>query len=74
MLLKDMQPGQSGKIIRIDKGHGAERRLFEIGLIPGVNVELLSRHPFKGPLLLQVGDARVAVGQGVAGYIQVELI
>lgn len=73
MYLKDMKTGQSGTVIRINKGHAAERRLFEMGLVPGAKVEVLSRHPFKGPLLLQVGNSRLALGQGIAQMVEVEL-
>ncbi|NLO20908.1 MAG: ferrous iron transport protein A [Syntrophomonadaceae bacterium] len=74
MYLKDMKTGQSGVVVGIKKGHASERRLFEIGLVPGARVEVLSRHPFKGPLLLQVGNCRLALGQGIATMVEVELI
>ncbi len=73
MYLKDMRAGQTGIVVKISTGHAAERRLFEIGLVPGASVEVVSRHPFKGPLLLQVGNTRVAVGQGIAEAVEVEL-
>ncbi|MGI6422294.1 MAG: FeoA family protein [Syntrophomonadaceae bacterium] len=74
MYLKDLKTGQSATVLKINKGHAAERRLFEIGLVPGTRVEVLSRHPFKGPLLLQVGNSRLALGQGIAQMVEVELI
>ncbi len=74
MYLQDMKTGQSGIVIKINKGHAAERRLFEMGLVPGTKVQVLSRHPFKGPLLLQVGHSRLALGQGIAKIVEVELI
>ncbi len=73
MYLKDMRTGQSGTVIKISKGHTAERRLFEIGLVPGASVQVVSRHPFNGPLLLQVGKTRVAVGRRIAEAVEVEL-
>ncbi len=73
MYLKDMQTGQRGLVVRINKGHAAERRLFEIGLVPGASVEVVSRHPFHGPLLLQVGNTRIAVGQRIAEAVEVEM-
>jgi ferrous iron transport protein A len=73
MYLKDMKPGQRGMVVKVTKGHAAERRLFEIGLVPGTRVEVLSRHPFKGPLLLQIGEARVALGMGIAEAVEVDL-
>ncbi len=73
MLLKDMHPGQKGKIIGTDKGHYAERRLFELGFVPGAEVEMLSKHPFKGPLVVKLGNAQIAVGRGVAAAVKVSI-
>jgi len=74
MTLRDMKVGQKAKIIKIEKGTHAQRRLFEIGIVPGAEVKLLSRHPFRGPLVLQVGNARIAVGRGVADSVKIELL
>jgi ferrous iron transport protein A len=73
MTIKDMQVGQRGKVARILKGSTAERRLFEIGIVPGVMVKLLSRHPFQGPLLLEIGNARIALGRKIAASVEVEM-
>lgn len=72
MTLKEMQVGQSGEVSRILKGSMAERRLFEIGIVPGVKVKLLSRHPFQGPLVLQIGNARIALGRRIAASVEVK--
>ncbi|MBC7074551.1 MAG: ferrous iron transport protein A [Syntrophomonadaceae bacterium] len=74
MTLRDMKVGQKAKIIKIDKGSYAQRRLFEIGLVPGAEVKLLSRHPFRGPLVLQIGNAKIAVGRGIAASVKIELL
>lgn len=73
MLLKDMHPGQKGQIVGTHKGHYAERRLFELGFVPGAKVEMLSKHPFKGPLVVKLGNAQIAVGRGVAAAVEVVL-
>lgn len=73
MTLKDMQVGQRGQVSGILKGPMAERRLFEIGIVPGVKVKLLSRHPFHGPLVLQAGNARIALGRRIAASVEIEL-
>jgi DtxR family Mn-dependent transcriptional regulator len=39
---------------------------------PGVEVELIEREPFEGPLLVQVGGQQVAIGATVADAIFVE--
>jgi len=68
-----MHPGQKGLIIGTDKGHYAERRLFELGFVPGAEVEMLSKHPFKGPLVVKLGGAQIAVGRGVAAAVKISI-
>jgi ferrous iron transport protein A len=73
MTLRDMKVGQRAKILKILRGSSAERRLFEIGIIPGAEVKLISRHPFQGPLVFQIGNAKIAVGRGVAGSVEIKI-
>lgn len=52
-------------------GMQADRvRLEEMGLRPGTHVQVLANEGH-GPLLLKLGDARVAIGRGVAMKIRV---
>ncbi len=73
MTLRDMKVGQRAKILKIVKGTSAERRLFEIGIIPGAQVKLVSRHPFRGPLVFQIGNAKIAVGRGIASSVEIQI-
>ncbi|MGI6453422.1 MAG: FeoA family protein [Syntrophomonadaceae bacterium] len=72
MTLRDMKVGQEATVEKIIRGTNAERRLFEIGIVPGARVTLLSRHPFKGPLVVKVGNTQVAIGRGVASAVEVK--
>lgn len=72
MTILDMKPGQTGQIIGINKGSQGARRLFEIGLVPGANVTLLSRHPFSGPVVLLINNSKVALGRGIANAVEVK--
>lgn len=74
MTLLDMKPGQTGQIISINKGSQGARRLFEMGLVPGAKVTLLSRHPFSGPLVLLIGNSKVALGRGIADAVEIKNI
>ncbi|MDD3267752.1 MAG: FeoA family protein [Syntrophomonadaceae bacterium] len=69
-----MKPGQKGKVKSISKGSKAERKMFEMGIIPGVEIELLSCYPFKGPLLFNVGQMQIALGRGMAEAVDVEIL
>lgn len=67
-----LKPGQKARVLSINKGCQAERRMFEMGIRPGVEIELISRHPFHGPLLFKVGQAQIALGNNLAEALEVE--
>jgi ferrous iron transport protein A len=62
--------GERVAIIAIDGGAGAQRKLAHLGLAPGKTIEIVTRQP-GGPLLVAVGETRVAVGFGLALKVRV---
>ena len=62
--------GQLVRLTKIMAGRKLTHRLTELGLTPGVNLEVL--HDHGGPLLLAVRDSRLALGRGMASKILVE--
>jgi ferrous iron transport protein A len=73
MLLTSLPAGQRARLVRIEGGHQAVHRLSEMGLTPGVELEVLRRNG-GGPLLLAVRDTRLALGRGMADRVLVEVI
>jgi len=71
--LRQMRPGQSGKVIEIQGGHGLVNRLSALGVRPGKKITKVSSMLMRGPVTIQSGSTRVAVGFGMAGKIMVEL-
>ena len=57
MTLLDTRPGDEVIISTARTGRGAMRRLWDLGLLPGTRVKNIASHPFKGPILLKVGEA-----------------
>ena len=54
----------------IQGGFGLQRRMADLGLIPGVSITIMSGcHP--GPLLIDVRGSRLGLGFGVAQKITV---
>lgn len=51
-------------------------KLFEMGLFPGVEIEIKSKLPFKGPLTIQVnnGEVLIALRNAEAQSILIETI
>ncbi|ABI67989.1 putative Fe2+ transport protein [Syntrophomonas wolfei subsp. wolfei str. Goettingen G311] len=74
MTINDMKPGQSARILKLNRGLQAGRRLFEMGLVPGARVKLVSRHPFKGPLVLQIANTQIALGRKMANSVEIEIM
>ncbi len=71
--LSRMQVGQSGRVLQIQGGHGLINRLSALGIRPGQRVSKVSSMFMRGPVTIQVGNAQVAIGFGMANRIIVEL-
>ncbi len=71
--LRQMQSGQSGKVVEIQGGHGLVNRLSALGIRPGKRITKVSSMLMRGPVTLQSGHTRMAVGFGIASKIIVEL-
>ncbi len=66
-------PGQTVRVVRIAAGQSAARRLRDLGLIPGTELRVV-QDGGHGPLILAVGDSRLAVERGIAHKVLVEPI
>jgi len=71
--LRQMQSGQSGKVIQIQGGFGLVNRLSALGIRPGKRITKVSSMLMRGPVTIQAGNTQVALGFGMANKIIVEL-
>ncbi len=62
--LQSLEAGESALVVAIDGGQGARARLEDLGILPGVEVNVVANA--RGPLLVAVGQSRVVVERGVA--------
>ena len=67
------QEGERVRVVRLDRGERAGRRLSEIGLVQGTEAVLV-KCDAHGPMMVAVGDTRLAIGRSVAGRVLVELV
>jgi Fe2+ transport system protein FeoA len=70
--LIDLPLGKTAIIYQIKSGHTACKRLNELGLIPGVHVELVNRIT-SGPVMIRVKGSKLALGRGLARKVMVVL-
>lgn len=73
--LADLGRGDRARVL----GYGeqvqpsAARRLFDLGLAPGVEVTMVRRAPLRDPVIYRVGDYEIALRRAQAQCIRVEL-
>ncbi len=68
-----MEAGQSGRIIDVAGGRGLVRRLEAMGIRPGKRITKISSMFMRGPVTIQINNAQVGIGFGMAKRILVEL-
>lgn len=70
--LSDHGAGSEVEIVRIDEeDEGLLSYLASLGMFPGTHVRVCDVAPFQGPLMVEVGSSRYALGRDIAGKIVV---
>lgn len=72
--LSEMAPGETGIIEKLEPGASTQVRLLEMGLLPGREVRLVRRMPFKGPLEIKLGESYLALRSTEASHILVKRV
>ena len=67
--LVNLVEGERAVIAHAEGGCGVIRRLAEMGLTPGVEVKLLRKCPFHGPIQLETRGVALALGYGIASRV-----
>jgi ferrous iron transport protein A len=76
LTMAQLVPGQRATVT----GYGEEmeadtaRRLFDLGLTPGIEVEMVRRAPLGDPVIFRVGDYEVALRSVQSRGIHVEAV
>lgn len=71
--LLDMTEGERGTILSVQGGGGVRHRLETMGVRRGMAIEKVTGSPFGGPVIVKIGNVRLAIGYGMAGKIIVEV-
>ncbi|MFW6001151.1 MAG: FeoA family protein [Halanaerobium sp.] len=72
MPLSMMKSGETGCIKKITGGRTARGKLTGLGLVCGKEVKIHSDNSGSGPIIIALGDDRIALGRGMAHKILVE--
>jgi ferrous iron transport protein A len=76
LTLADVARGQRVRVIGYDETveSSAARRLFDLGLFPGVEVTMVRRAPLRDPVIFRVGDYEIALRGVQSRSIHVEVL
>ena len=74
MNLLKINNGSWVKVVAVKGEIGMERRLAQLGFLPGNKVRIIRSAPFRGPLLLDVEGREIVLGRGVAARVIVEYL
>ncbi|HNV23323.1 MAG TPA: FeoA family protein [Candidatus Omnitrophota bacterium] len=70
-LLVEVKEGAVVKIYKIESGAQCRRRLIELGFRKGEDLKII-RNSLRGPVVVDIQGARIALGQKEARKIYVE--
>lgn len=69
----ELKVGQTGAIVAIEGGFGMVRRLDALGIHEGTKITKVSGQWMRGPVVVRIGSADIAIGYGMARRIVVAL-
>jgi Fe2+ transport system protein FeoA len=70
--LAECQKGEKVIVLRVDTGFQQKRRLANLGIVPGVEIQKKLDAPFRGPLEIIVKGYPLVIGRGIASKILVK--
>lgn len=72
MTLRDLKPGQQGKIVSIGDKGPARRRIMDMGVTPGAMVKVIKVAPLGDPIEVNIRGYELSLRKSEAQQIQVE--
>ncbi|MCG8431440.1 MAG: ferrous iron transport protein A [Candidatus Omnitrophica bacterium] len=69
--LRELGPGASGRIVRVSANAALKKRLLDMGVVPGVTVEVVKVAPLGDPVDIKVKGYHLSLRRDEAGCIEV---
>ena len=74
MTLRDLSPGERGRVLKLSGECGVRRRIMDMGIIPGTEVLVERLAPLGDPIEIKVRDYHLSLRKREAAQIAVERI
>ncbi len=72
MTLREMKPGQQGKVTSIGSAGTMKRRIMDMGVTPGVEIKVIKVAPLGDPIEVNVRGYELSLRKDEAAQIQVQ--
>lgn len=72
--LQNLRPGELARVERIDGGGALRRRMMDMGIVPGVELEVVRCAPLGGPLQIRLKGYYLAMRRGECAKIMVSVL
>lgn len=73
MTLKELKPGQQGKVSSIGSAGPMKRRIMDMGVTPGVVIKVVKVAPLGDPVEVNVRGYELSLRREEAARIQIEM-
>ena len=64
-----LETGTSAVILRLEGGHLFQRKMGNIGIRELKTIQLVAKHPFHGPVVVEVDGREITLGRRMAQHI-----
>ena len=54
--LYELEPNLIGSIAKLDSSYNSKLRLAEMGVMPGVDIRMIKKSPFGGPVQVKINN------------------
>ena len=71
--LRLLVPGQKANILKINAMGELGRRIRDMGLVPGTQLEVVGKAPLRDPVALRIEGTTIALRNSEADHILVEV-
>ena len=72
--LRQLHPGEKAQIVKVSALGELGRRIRDMGLIPGREVEMIGRAPLYDPVAVRLGGVTLALRNREADVVFVEVL
>ena len=71
--LSQLSPGDMGVVEAITGGGGFQANIRTRGIREGKNIQVVTAHPLRGPMVVRIDNRETTIGRGMAQKILVQV-